>query len=508
MPVKNEEFVPLTPEEKEALIARHLNYISDFNRFLPDGQKLVYNAQEFGAALDDPEEVGQYRKGIARMERLRKQESIYENMTKKFGAPPEGRHYLNRVFGYSFKTEDTPEARKYNEQIYLEYRDNPEKVLYQRIQRLLNFDPKPFLDTLGDERRLIDFYDENQALVEDAFAFSSILRNGDAQWMTPALRGAIDCLKKPIEALNESQKRAFAAAGKDEYLTLPKLTPEQALAIMAGNSQYMIMDNEHTAIRNYLLNVVAESEGVEKIPEFYRKMLAAGWRADKNFFVSRVAEETDPQTGAVHEVTLDAAFARRPNVTVRERTADEIFHIRNINRDFEREYAQLFRNHFSDLYGRPFDLQAIEREHRGGFWERFLHKTSPEYKNFLKTLKEYNDPNSKNYLCREKLRESGLAYRRHKLNDRHYNERIDPVGRGRMELVDVTLATLDDMERNDARIRQDIEANLYEIEPPRAGEPFLQREEVEPNVSATERAIEIDHEPDLSIDSELNNSMR
>ena len=467
------------PTEKEALKTKHLNYIEEFNHHLPDDQKLVFNQQEFEAKLDDPKVVDQIRKGAARMERLNKQEQIHAEMISKHGNPPAGRDYLNRVFQYSYKTEDTPEAKEYNERIHSEYVNNPEKVVYQRIQRLLNFDPKQFIEALGDDKKLIDFYDENQELVEDAFAFDSICGNA-RNILSPQLNNAVRCIKKPLEALNECQKLAFAAAGNGDYVTLPKLTGMQASLIMAGNPTLVTMDKENFVVRNYLLNSVAALDEGGSTAEFYNKMLAKDWKVDKDFFVSHVAEERDPQTGAVSEVSLDAYFNNRPNVTLRSRTKEEMWHIRNIRKDYEREYANIWRDKYAQLNHQPLDIQALETRTKGGFFERLFRTTSKEYRNFLKTLKDFNDPNSKDFMNREKMRKATDAYKTHKLAGGRTVDQLDSTGKGRMAEIDKVVSTLDYMEQNDSLIRRNIEANVYGIPHPPVGEQFLKKNDVEP----------------------------
>lgn len=472
------EFIPLTEEEKQTLIAKHLQYIGEINRYLPDGQKLVYNQQEFLARLDNPVEVDQYRKGIARMERLQKLEEIKQQMADKYGAPPRGRNYLNRTFFYSFKTEDTPEAKEYNKKIYLEYCENPEKVLYTRLNNVLNFNPKPFVDNLGNPPALIDFYDANQVLVEDAFAFSSIVENGALEWVTPQFRNALACLKKPIESLNEAQKLAFAAAGTSEYLTMPKLTAEQARHIINSNPAYMTDAN--AALRNGLLNALGTSDEVEQTVDFYNKLRQNGLNVDADFFVSHVAEHRDPETGAVTEVSFDEALNHRPNVTIRRRTQDEIWHIRNISKEYEREYLHRWQANYTAKNQEQFDLAVFEDRHKGGVFERMFGTTSREYRSFTQALRDFNDPTSKDFLNRQKLRSAGEAYRQHKLGNGRTIDQLDATGKGRVEHVDNILANLDDMEQKEAQVRQTVESVVYGNLPPRVGKPFLQRSDVEP----------------------------
>ena len=507
--MSSKEIQPLTDKEKEQLKTAYINRIGEFNRYLPESNKLVFNAEEFNAKLNDPSEVEQYRKGIERLERLNKQSKIYSELSQRYGTPPAGRHYFNRNFHYSFKTEDTSEAKEYNARIYREYCQNPEKVLYERTKRLLNFNMKPFIDKLDDEKALIDFYDNNQEMCEDAFVFSAFMNHDAKQWITPQLNNAINCIKKPLESLNECQKLAFAAAGKDEYLTLPKLTPEQASLILAGNPSYL-SDEGNRALKNHIMNAIGKGEGVEQASDYYDKFRQAGWRLDKDFFVTHVAEEINPETGEVTEVSFDQAFENRPNVVLRERTADEIWHIKNISKEYEREYLGIWQNRFAQRTGKPFDLNAIEKGCAGGRLERLFNRTSKQYKEFIKTFKDYNDPESKDYLNKGKLREKAQAYKDYKLVNGKTIDDLSGTSSARTQFADDVLETLDDMEHNEAAIRSDIEANVYEIEPTSVGVPFLNRSDVEPEANnEINNAIENGAPSlDASVEEEpLNNSM-
>ena len=505
MPPK--EIQPLSDKEKEQLTRAYINRIGEFNRYLPESNKLVFDAEEFNKRLNDPSEVDQYRKGVARLERLNKQTQIYDNLTKQYGAPPEGRNYFNRNFKYSFKTEDTSEAREYNARIYREYCQNPEKVLYERTNRLLNLNLKPYIDKLDDPKALMDYYDENQELCEDAFVVSSFMNHDAKRWITPQLNKAINCIKKPLESLNECQKQAFAAAGKDEYFTLPKISSEQAALILAGNPSYMTGE-DYFATKNHLMNAIAKGE-VEPAKDYYDKFRQAGWRLDQDFFVTHVAEEINPETGAVSEVSFDQAFGNRPNVVLRERTADEIWHIKNISKEYEREYLSIWQNRFAERTGKPFDVKAIEKGCAGGRLEKLFRTTSKQYKEFLKTFKDYNDPESKDYLNKGKLREKAQAYKDYKLVNGKTIDDLFGASRARTEFADDVLETIDEMERNESLIRRDIEANVYEIEPTSVGVPFLNRSDVEPEAN-NEINNGIENAPSLDVsieDNEINNSM-
>ena len=473
------EQIEMTEERKRNLYIEYANYVNDFNSHLPENMKIVLDREAFMAKLEDPEEVARYQRSLWREQKLKDQENIYARLESKFGTPPEGRHYLNRNIAFSFKTDGSDESNEYNERLYREYVQNPEKLLYEKISNIINFNPQPLYDALGDKAKLVDFYDANQALCEDAFVFDSMIKDDALDWINPNLKSAIACMKMPIQTLNEAKKEAYAAVGSS-YLTMPNLTPEQAAILMGSGPQYT-GKTARIDIRNTIMNALGKSETVEQAKDFYGKLFNHGLNVNKNFFLSHVAEERQPD-GTYKEVSFQNVLnhPNDPNLIIRPRTKDEIWHIRNISKEYEREYLSVWQKKFEDFSGdRPFNFARIKEANKGNFFERTFRRTSREYKEFIKAFEEYNDPNSKNYLNRQNLREKADAYSEHKLGQGVPLERMDRTSRGRMSLVTNVIATLDYMDKTDEMVRSNIEAKLYPgMQPKVVGVPFLQEQDV------------------------------
>lgn len=481
MPIDNPEIEQdkLTEEEKKRLYSEYVSYVSRFNRILPETMQLPYDQAEFQAKLNDPEEVLRYRRSLLREEKLQKQQAIYDQLQQKFGTPPEGRHYLNRNIFACFKTQDTDEAREYNENLYRNYCQNPEKLLYTKIKNIVNFNPEPLYAAFGNKGALVDFYDQHQELCEDAFVFSSMIKDESLDWITPQLKDAIDCMKKPIESLGEAQKAAYAAVGSSS-ITMPDVTPEQAMLLMAGGPDY-VGKEARIDIRNTIMNAIGRNAGIEQPKEYYDRLREHGMALNQNFFVSHVAEERQAN-GTYKQVSFDAPMynANSAALQIRQRTADEMWHIKNISKEYEREYVGIWQKKFEDLGGQNrFNIEQIKESNKGGVFERLFRRTSREYKEFIKALEDFNNPESKDFLNRAKLREKADAYSARKLAQGKTLEQMDETSRGRTILVNNVTATLDYMDSMDNNIRNQIEAKLY----PEPGakpvrEQFLQEKDV------------------------------
>ena len=477
MPYLNPE---LTEQEKTKLLAEHRAYIDDFNSHFPDELKIPYDDEAFRAKLNDPVEDMRYRRSVEREEKLAAQKRIYDSMVGKFGTPPEGRHYLNRNIFACFKTDGSDESKEYNEKLYKDYVNNPEKLLYKKIQNILNFDPQPLYEAFDDKGALVDIYDRNQELCEDAFVFETMIKDDAKTWVTPQLRDSIKCMKKPIEALGDTQKAAYATVGS-AYLTIPELSVEQATILLGSGPKYAGLDAE-TCIRNTIMRALENSESVEQNKDFYDKLREHGLSLNNKFFVSHVAEERQPD-GTYKVVSFDAPLKHPTdaNLNIRKRTKDEIWHIKNISREYEREYLGIWQKKFCSISGsdRPFNFAEIKDANKGNIFERMFFRTSREYTEFINAFEAYNNPESKDYLNREKLREKADAYQNHKIGQGKTLEQMDATSRGRMNLTSNVIATLDYMDKMDDVMRNQINAKLYPAVGANAhGGPFLQQEEV------------------------------
>ena len=470
----------LTREEKQALLAEHKAYIDDFNSHLPDNMKIPFDQAAFMAKLDDPEEVAHYRRSQLRQEKLEAQRRIYENLKAKHGQAREGKEFLARVIQYSLKTDGSDESNQYNEQLYQDFLNHPEKLLYQKLQALMNFNPSTLYESFGDKAALSDIYDANQALCEDAYAFDSLISQDAADWVNPEFKAAVNSMKKPFETLCEAKKAAYANVGS-AYLTMPSLTPEQAMILMGSGPQYAGADAKFEVL-NTVMNAVGKSAQIEQPMEYYDRLRSYGLNPNRNFFLSHVAEHRLPN-GTIETVSFDELLKHPddPSYNVRPRTEREIWRIRNVSKEFEGEYLALFQRKFqSNAHdNRPFDFARIKDANKGNVFERYLFRTSREYKNFIKAFEDFNNPASKDYLDKAKLRRAAEAYQAHKQAQGKSYEQMDQTSRGRTDLVQNVIDSLDFMEQREQEIRQQIEGKLYPL-PGQAPtrEPFLVESEV------------------------------
>jgi hypothetical protein len=145
-------------------------------------------------------------------------------------------------------------------------------------------------------------------------------------------------------------------------------------------------------------------------------------------------------------------------------------------------------------------LERIKNANKGGIFERMFNTTSPEYKDFIKAFEEYNDPNSKNYLNKENLKEKSIAYFEYKTEKGISFSKLNETEKNRLNLVGSVIRTLTEMENN----KEKVDAEIFNNLDPRVVEkkPLLEKDITEDNfidnnIEVNENVIKKENELNL-----------
>ena len=469
--------ISLTQEEKNAIIIRHRELVDEFNKYLPDDNKIPYD-NDLENKLEDEAEVKYYKTLQAIGDRERKQKEIYQKLIKDFGDMPQERLSLARTFQSALKTENTEQAKEYNENLYREYQSDPDKVFYKRYKEVLEFNPQKLLNALDDKQKLADFYLENQTVCDDAFVYDSAISNKYFD-INKDLQKSASGMSKTIESLNIAKK--VCDADMVDYFSFPKMTSEQYNMVMAGNpSKYM---TKGAPLQPKFNQFVAPAKPEEVKAEF-QAIKNHGLMLGKGFFLRYKALEHDDKTNTTKEIPIEDAvknYKSNGNITIEERSRNEIFNLRRINDTYDREYMNIWQEKFAKNYkDKPFDFDEIKEANKGGTFERLFNRTSKEYQEFIRTLGEYNNPESPNYMNKELLKETAQAYFDYKTERGISFNRIDKTGQDRLMLVSAVIQTINDMDNNEKEVSAKINNAIYEIDPAR--KQFLRENDLDDNL--------------------------
>ena len=490
--------IEFTQEEKDEIIRKHKNLVDEFYQYLPEENKIEYDNSLIDK-LNDEKEVKYYKALDEARLRIAKQRQIYQNLEARFGAIPENKNILNRSFQFGFKTSGSTEDNEYNEKLYKEYQKDPERVFYQRYKKVMEFNPQELINIGNDTQKLVEFYLKNQRLLEDAFVFNSQMDNSNAK-INPALKNALTGMTKAIEDITYPMDIVKREMG-ETYFTFPKnMTQEQAVIITASHPQYFAKESPYNGMFNKIINPAEENLHPEQPLINYKNN---GFKMSKNFFVKYKALQRDAQTGVTREISLEEGIRRRneEGIEIKERTNEEVMELKKINSTFDREYLKIWQRKFSNNFDhQEFNFERLKLAHQGNVVERFLRRTSREYKLFIEQFEKYNDPNSPDFLNKDKLKTRAQAYYDHKAEQGISLNDMDETGRNRLKFVSAVIQTIDqtDYYKNDT---------LNEVNDSLREEDDIEREQFleDSDLENDDMAVDLDDSMAISEDLELRN---
>ena len=469
------KYAPLTEQEKKTVLDRHKYLVDRMNQTLPDEMKLSYD-KDLEKKLDDPNFYGIYRIGQQMKEQKARQAAIQANLESRFGRSNHDPDPLSRIIKFEFDTSGTPSADEYNEKLYQAYLEDPYKVVKMRYDKAIKTDPTAIYNCNDDPLKLAEYYRDTYPLCEEAFVFQPVMETGNK--LSSEMLSAKASLVKPMETISYPTNM-IKAAGSLEYLACPKLTADQSALIQGTNLDLVREggDDLKRCLDEPLVQATTESPKT-----FFGKFVEHGIPLKEGMFVSNrpVTFELDEQGNRINEreVKYDEVFGAAPgaHAEITQRSGQSLFGVNCMNKSFQAKYQEAFQAKFNQKrgYNGPFDLNQIEKRYQGNFVERnILRSTSPEYKQFLEAFKQYNDPESPNYLNKENLTVKGNAYIQHKVDQGYSIETLKGTSKDRVDFVMNAITTANELDS------KDIEDKLFEefTSIPRR-EPFLSEEAV------------------------------
>lgn len=486
MPVKSQgksKYPPLTDQEKREIIARHKELVDKFNAILPPEQKVSYD-KNILKRLNDPEEVSAYRIGQEMKEIAEKQDKIRERMEQLYG-PYEGSKTspFARNLNCYFRVDKSDEADKFNEKLYQDYLHNPDKLAYIRYKDVLKINPQEILDCKDSNLKLAEYYKKNYRALKDGFEYGNAFKYVDA---TPGMKEGYNGLRGQLNYMGRIEKQVVTIGATKDFFALPKINKEQAETLMTRAGEFLSTEQGNTSFVPYLFGEL--EKGKEDIYTFFDSMKKNGAELSSGSIMKYKAISKDNYNGYEKEVDFNKLLPvdenmnnnDNENVTykVKERTDDEMKRIRLITCGASYQYAQQWRNRFEQRTNLgPIDPARYEKRLQTGFLSRHLFGNSRQYDIMMEQFKKFHDPNNKDYLNEDKLREAASNYRTRKAGQ-GYTGQGNSIDDRRMKFADDIIATCDQCKAERGQIFKDIDEDMTYGYPPKK-EPFLSKEDVE-----------------------------
>ena len=488
------KYKPLTNEEKEQARKTFEEFIQKTNAFLQkNNQWEQFNYDEelkkFEARLNDQELVARYRLSQELIEKRKAHNAAYDEAKDALKGPNGEEitirnNLLSRSFVYLFKTDGSLESKEYNKDLLNKYAENPEAFTHSLFKKIMNYDPKELIECGNDKVKLIEFYKANEGfcLAAQDFGSASIIENKDfgvikeMQEAAKSMKGLIEKINYPG---NLSEETNYL-----ESFAIPEMNPEKAKYFCDNSKAIYGAGKTPKGVNKVLLGIFNKKSDLESPVDYYQKLKDKGLVFDKNFFTKYKFIYTDPQTNERKETEAENFLNNKPNVTVEERTPEEIKKLNEFSKTFQDRYYNVFKEKFNTHRGREYNLTEIKNEVKGGFFARIFRRPSNEFKIFMTKLEEYNNPQSANYLNKDALAKAGEAYIRHTGIDIDHLEdaRMNSTRTTRVNLVVQTLNTIKELEKDDAKIRNEINASISALSPKDLGihkEPAVEEDALE-----------------------------
>ena len=419
MPPRKTQLI-LTEKEKQEIIKRHHELVDKMNEKLPDELKLEYDDEGLNEKLEDPSTVIAYRVGLGATARKMMQDAQLQVLKAKY--PSNFETYGFKIERY-FKTDNTKEAREYNETLYENYVEDPEAFMNRAFTDLVQFNPGELYDCGNDKGKIADYYYRYFEQCENAYALSNYISNN------PNVVDSVKEKKGNILAITNALKypvEMCKTIDSTDFLACPDLTKKQAekfnlndqLDFSASVNQKIkdAVEGEELAPSDYYdslgLGDIIQGGDYQNIAleiEFTKTVQTGGTTSTTTVPFSEFLNNKDKEVqGVEYEVKQNPA-------PVFERE-DCNYSLCSISKTAQKEFFDEFGRRFNEKLGisGSYNPKKIEDKFKGNVFERLGGTTSQEYKELRDAIKDYSDPNSPYYMNYGHMREKAEAYIAHK----------------------------------------------------------------------------------------------
>jgi len=313
------------------------------------------------------------------------------------------------------------------------------------------------------------------------------------------LREAKESMKGMIQKINYCSQYVKGTNGI-EFFAMPNISKESAESIRLHGREVFGKDKQSKTFNSLIFKLSGKEEGTLTIKEYFNKLQEKGMKVDKNIFLKYKVVETNPETKEEKEVSMEDFLNGKPNVTFKERTKEEVTKINEISVAFRGRYSNEFQNRMADKIGNAYNLENIESNMKGNFFARIFRRPSNEFKEYMQALKDYTNPKKDGYLDKENLTKKAQAYLNHIYKGGKSLENMNGTRQRRANLVINTMSVVTDMQKDDMKIRGQINREINDLVPAEFG--FPKDQAVAPEEVNDFVLVEKNNAIDLSIESE------
>ena len=414
----------LTKQEKEELRRKYKENVRILNQYLPEGQKIQLNMKAFNRRLDDPKEQRYYKKGLELAKRENEKNAAATRLRAKYQhlLPPGKPDPLERLCHSELAPGNSPEAEEYNDAKIKNYMLHPEAETQRRFQKLLNADfselekisRSPDMDNL-----FLDYYEKNTALVDDAFCLIGAMGYFKKEDITPEMNKFVDSIGRGYEIICTVNEK-FRHLEKDYYFTLPELTEEQKETVCEAKGFFGAHEELHNLLQTANMYKVTNEASKAEFIQFFEEGRRNGVDFnEKGVLTNTVAvRQSDGKVFSLLDVTRGTYSGENAPVITKLNAQEKAGVMKMFNKDYTKEEGYVAMD-LPEQFQKPAGERARDElitkramdagipisevdkkglgemagDISGNLKERLLRTTSRQYKNFIRSMKDFEKPN-------------------------------------------------------------------------------------------------------------------
>lgn len=429
-----------TKEEKAQIIAKNQQIIAELNKYLPDDQKIQPDPN-FEKKLNDPQIAKMYHLGQKIKERDDKQRQIWDELKSKYGSTR-----VNFTAMGSLRTGNTPEDRAYNETLYRNFKEDPDKFIYKQYHKMLQTSGKELYDLGDDPLKQGQYYLDNYEKVSYASNINSVVTSENNKGIfADELKGNIKSIASLGHMMYQT-KYALNDVNSLDKIAFPTLNQNQINKLYDSrfsSEHYNDMPDVTGKVRD-LKYGWGKEPSPKQMMDTIKEKTGVDLSNDPHFMTSKIFYDKDGKPMDVDDIVKGKNnFGSVKEVTDPTQKRG----LRGITNEFKLTYMKNWKTAFNDkmgVKGSKIDIDAIEQKNKGSFFQRMFRRPSKEYTAMMNAFKEYNDPKSKDFMNKDKLSTATQAYVDHKNDKGSVKSKAD---KDRMEFAENVLATCKESEK-------------------------------------------------------------
>ena len=433
----------LTQEQKDQIIADYRNNVAEINKYLSDKNKIKLDVDSVKAQLNDPHKVRLYLKAQELQEADRKREAAEKELSpqmEEFKVKDQV-YGLDRTIKFALKPGDTEYDKAYNKAVMEQYYKAPEYVLKKHYRSVIGSNSDELFDAAKAddyENELIDFYEQNVQLCNDAFNMEHALLKQDKIIVEPlktygaVLKSSYELYGIPHSIVNNVKK--------DSFFSIPTVNADQ-FAEMYANGISQNNKDLYAKVTEKANYDQSKEELVKPLQQMAKKVYNHIDKYDRDPLRGFVAYDVNNNkpVSLVNAVANDTLNAPNSGIVLKKLTNEEIDAIsynvttdindnKKVDVEFPKEPEPTTKEEriaemeqfAMEFYIEQKKLPALERDKmsmdymmqktKPGFIKGLFTKDSKEWKNFEYMYKAYNNPNHVYYKNSTELRSAAQDY--------------------------------------------------------------------------------------------------